>query len=225
MRYGTFRTIRRSFDTNIRPGHIWEWDEDYPIIRALDALDFIPAGACFRFLSAIPIPGAKFTGSADLRGVGLCLRIWQLHPGTRRGSHPNCTGTGGPGRTERLHRRTRLAASRHRQTGDRHPGRHVGHHGHEPNSIAMLLSGAARAMDWSEVDARVMQIAREVAEQGMGAGMSLTMSQRKRLREGRRYLGNDKPGLLDRISPETWAMLTGVLFAVIGFLGIWGIVG
>ena len=44
-------------------------------------------------------------------------------------------------------------------------------------------------------------------------------------REGRRYLGNDKPGLLDRISPESWAMLFGVLFAVIGFLGIWGIVG
>ena len=59
----------------------------------------------------------------------------------------------------------------------------------------------------------------------MGAGMSLTMAQRKRLREGRRYLGNDKPGLLDRISPETWAMLTGVLFAVIGFVGVWGIVG
>ena len=55
--------------------------------------------------------------------------------------------------------------------------------------------------------------------------MSLTMHQRKRLREGRRYLGNDKPVLLDRISPETWAMLTGVLFAVIGAIGIWGIVG
>ena len=55
--------------------------------------------------------------------------------------------------------------------------------------------------------------------------MSLTMAQRKRLRDGRRYLGSDKPGLLDRISPETWAMLAGVLFAVIGFLGIWGVVG
>ena len=59
----------------------------------------------------------------------------------------------------------------------------------------------------------------------MGAGMSLTMAQRKRLREGRRYLGNNKPGLLDRISPETWAMLTGVLFAVIWAIGIWGIAG
>ena len=44
----------------------------------------------------------------------------------------------------------------------------TGYHGHEPNSIAMLLSGAARAMDWSEVDARVMQIAREVAEREWG---------------------------------------------------------
>ena len=44
-----------------------------------------------------------------------------------------------------------------------------GHHGHEPNSIAMLLSGAARAMDyWSEVDARVMQIARDLAEREWG---------------------------------------------------------
>ena len=43
-----------------------------------------------------------------------------------------------------------------------------GHHGHEPNSIAMLLATAARAMDWSEVDARVMQIAREVAEREWG---------------------------------------------------------
>ena len=44
----------------------------------------------------------------------------------------------------------------------------TGFFGHEPNSIAMLLSGAARAMDWSEVDARVMQIAREVAEREWG---------------------------------------------------------
>lgn len=44
----------------------------------------------------------------------------------------------------------------------------TGYHGHEPNSIAMLLSGAARAMDWSEVNARVMQIAREVAEREWG---------------------------------------------------------
>ena len=44
----------------------------------------------------------------------------------------------------------------------------TGYHGHEPNSIAMLLSGAARAMDWSKVDARVMQIAREVAEREWG---------------------------------------------------------
>jgi len=55
--------------------------------------------------------------------------------------------------------------------------------------------------------------------------MSLTMAQRKRLREGRRYLGDNKPGLLDMISPETWAMLAGVVFTVIGFIGIWGIVG
>ena len=44
----------------------------------------------------------------------------------------------------------------------------TGYHGHEPNSIAMLLSGSARAMDWSKVDARVMQIAREVAEREWG---------------------------------------------------------
>lgn len=44
----------------------------------------------------------------------------------------------------------------------------TGYHGHEPNSIAMLISGAARAMDWSEVNARVMQIAREVAEREWG---------------------------------------------------------
>ena len=44
----------------------------------------------------------------------------------------------------------------------------TGYHGHEPNSIAMLISGAARSMDWSEVDARVMQIAREVAEREWG---------------------------------------------------------
>ena len=44
----------------------------------------------------------------------------------------------------------------------------TGYHGHEPNSIAMLLSGAARAMDWSEVDARVMQIAKEVAAREWG---------------------------------------------------------
>jgi hypothetical protein len=59
----------------------------------------------------------------------------------------------------------------------------------------------------------------------MGDEMSLTMAQRKRLREGRRYLGDNKPGLLDMISPETWAMLAGVVFTVIGFIGIWGIVG
>ena len=59
----------------------------------------------------------------------------------------------------------------------------------------------------------------------MGAAVSLTMAQRKRLREGRRYLGDNKPGLLDMISPETWAMLAGVVFTVIGFIGIWGIVG
>ena len=44
----------------------------------------------------------------------------------------------------------------------------TGYHGHEPNSIAMLLSGAARAMDYKEVDARVMQIARDVAEREWG---------------------------------------------------------
>ena len=44
----------------------------------------------------------------------------------------------------------------------------TGYHGHEPNAIAMLLSGAARVMDWSEIDARVMQIAREVAEREWG---------------------------------------------------------
>ena len=55
--------------------------------------------------------------------------------------------------------------------------------------------------------------------------MSLTMAQRKRLREGRRYLGNDKPGLLDKISPESWAMLFGVLFVCLTVIGIWGIIG
>jgi len=55
--------------------------------------------------------------------------------------------------------------------------------------------------------------------------MSLTMAQRKRLREGRRYLGSGKPGMLDKISPETWAMLSGVVFALLGVVGIWGIVG
>ena len=44
----------------------------------------------------------------------------------------------------------------------------TGFFGHEPNAIAMMLSGAARAMDWSAVDARVMQIAREVAEREWG---------------------------------------------------------
>lgn len=44
----------------------------------------------------------------------------------------------------------------------------TGYHGHEPNSIAMLLSRAARSMDWSEVDARVMQIAKEVAAREWG---------------------------------------------------------
>lgn len=44
----------------------------------------------------------------------------------------------------------------------------TGFFGHEPNAVAMLLSRAARSMDWSEVDARVMQIAREVAEREWG---------------------------------------------------------
>jgi hypothetical protein len=44
----------------------------------------------------------------------------------------------------------------------------TGYYGHEPNSIAILISGAARSMDWSEVDARVMQIAKEVAAREWG---------------------------------------------------------
>jgi len=59
----------------------------------------------------------------------------------------------------------------------------------------------------------------------MGDEMSLTMAQRKRLREGRRYLGDGRKSILDRVSPETWAMLTGIVFARIGFVGIWGVVG
>ena len=83
----------------------------------------------------------------------------------------------------------------------------TGYHGHEPNSIAMLLSGAARAMDYKEVDARVMQIAREVAEQGMGADMSLTMAERKRpprrsalpRQRQARIVGQDQPGIVGNV--------------------------
>ena len=44
----------------------------------------------------------------------------------------------------------------------------TGYCGHEQNAVAMLLSRAARSMDWSEVDARVMQIAEEVAAREWG---------------------------------------------------------
>ena len=35
--------------TNIEPGYLWPFDDQYPIIGAPDAPDFIPAGACHRF--------------------------------------------------------------------------------------------------------------------------------------------------------------------------------
>ena len=59
-----------------------------------------------------------------------------------------------------------------------------GHHGHEPNSIAMLLSGLL--VPWT---GRRSMLGDGIARgpSGNGAGMSLTMAQRKRLREGRRY--------------------------------------
>ena len=44
----------------------------------------------------------------------------------------------------------------------------TGFFGHEQNAVAMMLSRAARSMDWSEVDARVMQIAEEVAAREWG---------------------------------------------------------
>ena len=67
MRYG-FSNYPSFFDTNIRPGHIWEWDEDYPIIGALDAPGFIPAGACFRFTLRNPkYAGQEFTGQRGFK--------------------------------------------------------------------------------------------------------------------------------------------------------------
>ena len=70
MRYG-FSNYPSFFDTNIRPGHIWEWDEDYPIIGALDAPDFIPAGACFRFTPAIPNTRGRNSPAARIHGGGI----------------------------------------------------------------------------------------------------------------------------------------------------------
>lgn len=60
----------------------------------------------------------------------------------------------------------------------------------------------------------------------MGAAVSLTMYQRRRLREGRKWAGQPRKGLGDylaRISPETIAMTLGVvtvLSAVAGLLAI-----
>ena len=62
MNYG-FTSYPWFLDTNIRPGYLWECDDDYPIIGALDAPDFIPAGSCHRFtLSAPQYAGREFTG-------------------------------------------------------------------------------------------------------------------------------------------------------------------
>ena len=84
-------------------------------------------------------------------------------------------------------------------------GRHVGHHGHEPNSIAMLLSGAARAMglvgDRCSGDADCPRSGLS----GNGGGYEPDHGTTQAPPRGRRYLENDKPGLLDRISPESWA--------------------
>lgn len=60
----------------------------------------------------------------------------------------------------------------------------------------------------------------------MGAAVSLTMYQRRRLSEGRKWLGQPRKGFGDhlaRISPETIAMAFGVaavLFVVAGLMAV-----
>ena len=68
MHYG-FTSYPSLLDTNIRPGYLWSYDDDYPIIGALDAPDFLPAGSCHRFtLDSIPAyVGREVTGPRGFR--------------------------------------------------------------------------------------------------------------------------------------------------------------
>lgn len=54
--------------------------------------------------------------------------------------------------------------------------------------------------------------------------MALTFHQRRRLREGRKWLGDGRKSILDHVSPEAWAMLSGIVFSVLLTLAVWGMV-
>ena len=109
MRYGF--SNYPFFDTNIRPGISGNVMKTTRLSGDLDALTSSRQGL-LPVLSQSPITqGRNSRGSADLRGVGLCLRDCHRE---RDEDHPNCTGTGGPGARNVFIAERAFAASRHR---------------------------------------------------------------------------------------------------------------
>ena len=53
MRYG-FSNYPSFFDTNIRPGHIWEWDEDYPDYQGVGCPGLHPGRGLLQFTLRAP---------------------------------------------------------------------------------------------------------------------------------------------------------------------------
>lgn len=54
--------------------------------------------------------------------------------------------------------------------------------------------------------------------------MALTFHQRRRLREGRKWLGPTTPSVFDRFASELFAMAAGSIFTLVLVLVAWGMV-